>query len=202
MNNITIKIEPNYILRGAVFPAATRSLSRDCAEHFGVSISANIVSTEDLYGGKICAELDRQHPRDLFDIHFLLHNEGITTGVRQAFLVYLMSHNRPMNELLDPNWQDLTKIFETEFLGMTKETLTLDDLKAAGTRLVDTLMRDLSDSERKFLIDFKNGNPNWEKFFKPDVQSFPGILWKQKNLNLMPFEKRRLAAKKLEAVLF
>ncbi|MEY4066251.1 MAG: hypothetical protein RIR26_2459 [Pseudomonadota bacterium] len=202
MKNIAIKIEPNYILRGAVFPAATRSLSRDCAENFGVSISANMVSTEDLYAGKICAALDRQHPRDLFDIHFLLQNEGITTGIRQAFLVYLMSHNRPMNELLNPNWQDLTKIFETEFLGMTKEVVTRDDLKAAGTRLVDTLRRDLTDSERKFLIDFKNGNPNWEKFFKPDVQSFPGILWKQKNLNLMPFEKRRLAVQKLEAVLF
>ena len=75
LKNITVKIEPNYILRGTVFPVATRSLSKDCAEHFGVSISANVVSTEDLYAGKICAALDRQHPRDLFDIHFLLQNE-------------------------------------------------------------------------------------------------------------------------------
>lgn len=202
MNNITIKIEPNYILRGAVFPPVARSLSKECAEHFGVSISANVVSTEDLYAGKICAALDRQHPRDLFDIHFLLQNEGVTTGIRQAFLVYLMSHNRPMNELLNPNLQDLTKIFETEFLGMTKEAITLEDLKAAGNRLVDTLRRDLTDSERRFLIAFKNGSPNWENFFKPDVQNFPGILWKQKNLNAMPFEKRRQAVQILEAVLF
>jgi hypothetical protein len=74
-----------------------------------------------------------------------------------------------MNELLNPNWQDLTKIFETEFLGMTKETLTLEDLKVAGTRLVDVLRRDLTDSERRFLIAFKNGNPDWETFFKPNI---------------------------------
>lgn len=202
LNGVTVKIEPNYILRGAVFPSATRSLSKDSAEYFGVSISANVMSTEDLYGGKICAALDRQHPRDLFDIHFLLKKEGLTTGVRQAFLVYLMSHNRPMNELLNPNWQDLGKIFETEFLGMAKEALSLDELKAAGKRLVDTLRQDLTDGERKFLIDFKNGNPDWKSFLKPDVQNFPAILWKQKNLNAMSFEKRRLAVKKLEAVLF
>jgi predicted nucleotidyltransferase component of viral defense system len=202
LSNIIIKIEPNYILRGTVFPPTARSLSQECAEHFGISLIANIVSTEDLYAGKICAALDRQHPRDLFDIHFLLQNEGITEGIRQAFLVYLMSHNRPMNELLNPNWQDLARIFETEFLGMTKEALTLEELKAAGIRLVATLRRDLTHSERKFLIDFKNGNPNWEHFFKPDVQNFPGILWKQKNLNAMPFEKRRQAVQRLEVLLF
>ena len=54
----------------------------------------------------------------------------------------------------------------------------------------------------KFLIDFKNGNPNWEHFFKPDVQNFPGILWKQKNLNAMPFENRRQAVQRLEVLLF
>lgn len=30
-----------------------------------------VLSFADLYGGKICAALDRQHPRDLFDIKLL-----------------------------------------------------------------------------------------------------------------------------------
>jgi predicted nucleotidyltransferase component of viral defense system len=201
-NDHTVKIEPNYILRGTVFSPATRALTKDCADHFGLSLSANVLSTEDLYGGKICAALDRQHPRDLFDIHFLLQNEGITSGIRQAFLVYLMSHNRPMSELLNPNWQDLSKAFDTEFLGMTKETLTLNDLKAAGARLVESLKRDLTDDERRFLIAFKTGEPDWGSFFKPDVRNFPGILWKQKNLSLLHPEKRKSAVEKLKAVLF
>jgi hypothetical protein len=37
----------------------------------------------DLYGGKLCAALDRQHPRDLFDVGLLLRNEGITPAIRR-----------------------------------------------------------------------------------------------------------------------
>jgi len=36
-----------------------------------------VVSFADLYAGKIVAALDRQHPRDLFDVRDLLANEGI-----------------------------------------------------------------------------------------------------------------------------
>ena len=56
---------------------------------------AQVVSIADLYGGKICAALDRQHPRDLFDVMLLLENEGITREIRQAFIVYLVSHCKP-----------------------------------------------------------------------------------------------------------
>lgn len=41
-----------------------------------------LLSFEDLYGGKICAALDRQHPRDLFDVYYLLQNEGITEALK------------------------------------------------------------------------------------------------------------------------
>jgi predicted nucleotidyltransferase component of viral defense system len=60
------------------------------------------VSFEDLYAGKLVAALDRQHPRDLFDVRDLLAAEGITEKLRQAFIVYLLSHHRPMSEVLAP----------------------------------------------------------------------------------------------------
>ena len=37
-----------------------------------------VLSFEDLFAGKMIAALDRQNPRDLFDIHGLLTNEGLT----------------------------------------------------------------------------------------------------------------------------
>jgi hypothetical protein len=46
------------------------------------------------------AALDRQHPRDLFDVRDLLANEGIDDVLRKAFIVYLLSHDRPMSEVL------------------------------------------------------------------------------------------------------
>jgi hypothetical protein len=53
----------------------------------------------ELYGGKACAALDWQHPRDLFDIDMLFKNEGLPKKVRKAFIVYLASHSRPMIEI-------------------------------------------------------------------------------------------------------
>ena len=70
-----------------------------------------VVALPDLYAGKIAAALDRQHPRDLFDILYLYENEGITDDLFKAFLVYLVSHNRPAHELLDPHLLDLESIY-------------------------------------------------------------------------------------------
>ncbi len=38
------------------------------------------------------ATLDRQHPRDLFDVFLLMNSEGITNDLRKAVIVYLISH--------------------------------------------------------------------------------------------------------------
>ena len=60
-----------------------------------MAASINTVSDADLYGGKICAALDRQHPRDLFDVKVLLENEGLTDEIRKGFVVYLAGHDEP-----------------------------------------------------------------------------------------------------------
>jgi hypothetical protein len=69
--------------------------------------------------------LDRQHPRDLFDVKLLLDNEGITDEIRKAFVVYLASHDRPMHELLDPKAKNIRGIYENEFAGMTVDPCRL-----------------------------------------------------------------------------
>lgn len=96
-----IIVEPNSTLRGSVFPSELKALSPKAEKLFEQSVSTLVMSTADIYGGKICAALDRQHPRDLFDVKVLFENEGVTEEIRKAFLVYLVSNNRPINELLN-----------------------------------------------------------------------------------------------------
>ncbi len=67
-----VKLEVNTILRGAVHEAMEMELSPNLQEEFELFATVKTLSFEDLYGGKICAALDRQHPRDLFDIRLLL----------------------------------------------------------------------------------------------------------------------------------
>jgi predicted nucleotidyltransferase component of viral defense system len=112
---IGIKVEPNYTVRGILFSSEVLKLSQNAQKEFGKYLEVRCVGIADAYGGKICAALDRQHPRDLFDIKYLLDNEGITEKIKDSFLFYLISHNRPINELLNPNFKDISKLYHNEF---------------------------------------------------------------------------------------
>ena len=58
-NGAEIKIEPNFILRGNVYPVRRLELSPKMADIVGVSAEIQVLSFRELYGGKVCAALDR-----------------------------------------------------------------------------------------------------------------------------------------------
>lgn len=101
-----VKIETSPVTRGVVLPTRQMRVSPAVEDEFGFA-ETQVVSFEDLYGGKIHAALDRQHPRDLYDIKLLYENEGLTEELFRVFLIYLASSNRPLHELLDPNLIDI-----------------------------------------------------------------------------------------------
>jgi predicted nucleotidyltransferase component of viral defense system len=82
-----IKIEVSPVLRGLVYPEETRRIVPRAETEFGFA-EVPVVSFADLYAGKIVAALDRQHPRDLFDVKLLLAQEGIGDELFRAFMVY------------------------------------------------------------------------------------------------------------------
>lgn len=77
LDGVQIKIEVTPVLRGSVYELVLMSVSPAVEEAFGFA-EINVVSFADLYAGKIAAALDRQHPRDLFDVRHLLANEGVS----------------------------------------------------------------------------------------------------------------------------
>ncbi|WP_457552589.1 nucleotidyl transferase AbiEii/AbiGii toxin family protein [Desulfobacula sp.] len=196
-----VKVEVTPVLRGSVYPSQTRRISDNAEKAFGFA-SMTLLSFEDLFAGKMCATLDRQHPRDLYDTYWLLQNEGITESLKNAFMVYLMGHNRPMAELLAPQSQDISPLYRTEFEGMAFKPVDFELLLGTLSKLVTEIHFALSDDDRRFLLDLKLGNADWKKFSMPEVQMLPSIQWKQLNLARMNSDKRRKAALKLEKVLF
>ena len=62
-----VKIEPNLVIRGSVYPPERKILSPKARGLFEIALECRTLSADELYAGKICAALDRQHPRDLFD---------------------------------------------------------------------------------------------------------------------------------------
>jgi predicted nucleotidyltransferase component of viral defense system len=196
-----IKIEPNLNLRGTVFGVEERTLRAAAEQLFERSVSITTVSLADLYGGKICAALDRQHPRDLFDIKLLLENEGITNDIRRAFIVYLASHDRPMSELIDPTRLDVRRAFDDHFVGMTTGSIAYQDLDEARERLIVTLLASLTDAERRFLVSLKEGKPNWALLAIPGADALPGVRWKLQNIAKMDPDKHRIALDALRSKL-
>ena len=192
-----IKIEPNLIARGSVFPIEEHILVKEAEELFERSIKVQTLSVADLYGGKICAALDRQHPRDLFDIKLLLDNQGITDKIRTAFIVYLISHNRPMNELLNPTFQDISHQFKIEFEAMMFNPISLDELNHARKELVKQLKSDLTEREKQFLISVKSKKPQWDLIEVEHIKDLPAVNWKLLNLEKMSNKSHEEALTKL-----
>lgn len=197
----TIKVEPNLVLRGAIYPTSQAKLCKKAEKEFELSVSTTILSLADIYGGKICAALDRQHPRDFFDIKLLLDNEGLTDEIRKAFVVYLASHDRPMNELLKPKWKDIKSVFEKEFKGMTLEPVDLKDLLESRDELLHLIHKGLTDAEKRFLLSLKDGEPNWDLLGLPNIERLPGLRWKLENIRQMNAKKRQEQSERLRKVL-
>ena len=180
-----IKIEPNTVIRGATGIPQTRSLSKKAEATFELAVSARTLPEPDLLGGKICAALDRQHPRDLFDIKHLLDGPGLTTEIRKGFLVHLISHDRPMHEVIEPTRKDLRAVFESEFKEMTDEPVKYEDIIDARERLIARLKADLTKSEKRFLLSVKEGKPDWPLLGVDGVERLPAVQWKLKNIGKM-----------------
>ncbi len=177
-----IKIEVTPVLRGCVYEPEVQPVCAKVEDMFGFA-EMKVVSFADLYAGKILAALDRQHPRDLFDIRDLMANEGITDELREAFLVYLISHNRPMSELLAARQKNIAGDFEAAFVGMTDADVTLDELLAARQSMVADIVGGMPNHHREFLVDFEAGNPDWSMLKVPDARRLPAVKWRQQNFD-------------------
>jgi predicted nucleotidyltransferase component of viral defense system len=199
-NDVQIKIEVTPVLRGCVYAPSPMSVSKEVEEQFGFA-EIEVVSFADLYAGKIVAALDRQHPRDLFDVRDLLANEGISGKLRKAFIVYLVSHNRPMSEILEPKRLDIAPEFERGFEGMTENPVTLSDLLQAREDLIGIIVGKMPEEHRRFLISIKRGEPDWALLDLPGVEDLPAVRWRLENLAKLDKTKRDAMIARLSEVL-
>ena len=200
-----IKIEVNTTTRGSIHPTRLMRVHDSVESAFGRFAAIHVVSMAELYGGKICAALDRQHPRDLFDVRLLQDNEGFTDDIKDGFLVALISHMRPISEVISPMFIDQQQAFETQFSGMASIPFSYDDYEWTRVQLVGQVQSKLTNSDRQFLMSFKDGNPDWEKLSVKNVQDLPAVQWKLQNIERLKHDnprKHQEMVSVLESVLF
>ncbi len=183
-----IKIEVNTTTRGTINDPELLKVDKKVQESFGRFAAINVVSMAELYGGKICAAVDRQHPRDLFDVKLLLENEGLTEEIKTGFLVALISHMRPINELLNPKFIDQRNAFETQFSGMSDVPFSYEEFDKTREELVSDIKAKLTIEDRVFLVSFKEADPIWEFFNVENASELPAVRWKLQNIERLKQE--------------
>ena len=197
---VQIKIEVTPVLRGCVYDPQPRKIVDRAEEEFGFA-EIQVLSFADLYAGKIMAALDRQHPRDLFDIHELLINEGLSPELLNALVVYLISHEHPPEKLLAPKEKNISHEYQTGFLGMTEREMPLDTLISTRQTLIKDVQAGLTDEHKKFLLSFYRREPMWALLGIPGIDRLPAVKWRERNLDRAGTQTRDAIVQSLEDVL-
>lgn len=197
----SIKLEVSKMGRGAYAAPDVRVLCEKAQEEYNTFCEIAVVPFGQLYGGKICAALDRQHPRDLFDVKYLLANEGLTEEIKAGFLFCLLGAKRPMSELLAPNFIDQKSALENQFLGMTEEGFSYEEYESLKTQLVEGITAILDDNDRDFLIAFKDTSPIWDRYPFGEFPSVKRKVQLLRDLKEKAPEKHTALLQKLSGVL-
>ena len=176
---VTVKVEVNMVGRGLLGQPERVPLCDAAQDAFDVFCDMILVPRGQLYGGKLCAALDRQHPRDLFDVKLLLDNEGLSDEIRQGLVYGLLSSNRPTHEMLEPNLLDQRSAFENQFEGMSFREFTYDDFQQVRDNLIQRVRQSLTAQDKVFLLSVNRLNPDWSIY---DYEAFPSVKWKLLNL--------------------
>ena len=196
-----VKVEVNQTKRGLVGgDAVTIPLSDKAQEEFGLYCEANIVPLTQLYGGKIAAALSRQHPRDLFDVR---HMDIPLADCREGLIFCLLGSDRPIHESFAPRLIDQREAMVNQFKGMTDIPFTYDKFEATRSKLIADVNQLMNEADKRFLISFELGNPQWEGYEFEYFKDYPSVKWKLLNLEKLAKQnpkKLEEEAKKLEEI--
>jgi Uncharacterized conserved protein len=179
-DNAIVKVEVNQINRGLIAEPCTKILCSRAENEFDRFCEIKTVSIGQLWGGKLNAALERQHPRDIFDVKNMLQEIGFTEEIKQGFLFFLLCGKRPIDEVINPNFTNQRVIFNSQFSGMTDEEFTYEEFEKTREELILLIQKSLTQSDKEFLLSFLSGNPYWKDF---DYSKYPAIKWKQLNIN-------------------
>ena len=180
---VMVKIEVNDVKRGIIAEPVVLPLCPAAQSIFDAFCEAKIVPLTQLYGGKINAALDRQHPRDLFDVKYMFDYIRHFEEIKHGFMFCLLGCDRPIVEMLSPNLIDQRETLENQFSGMTTIPFSYEDYEKSRLSIIEYVNENLTDSDKRFLITFEDGMPDWGATDFPEFENYPSIKWKLFNIN-------------------
>jgi hypothetical protein len=179
---VNAKIEVNYNFRGTLIPPRAVRITESARRVFAADFSIPALAKEELYGGKLVAALDRQHPRDFFDVREMFFGGHFDPGVVDCFICYLAGHNRTVHDVLFSTDKNFSAIYEEQFVGMTARPVSISELEQARADLRAALDRHLQDRHKQFLLGLVRLEPEWDLMPFAHLRELPALKWKLLNL--------------------
>ena len=179
-----------------------RPLCEKAQDEFQVYCIADIVPISLLYGGKVAAALSRQHPRDLFDVKYMTIP---LKDCREGLIFCLLGSDRPIHESFAPTLIDQHEALANQFVGMTDTPFSYEEFEETRTKLISDVNNILTDADRRFLVSFEYGEPEWDNYEFTHFKDFPSVKWKLLNLQKLAEQnptKLRVEAEKLNDLLY
>jgi len=189
-----VKIEVNHVFRGTLLPIRTVALSPTAQHMFTSDLSVPMLDTAELYGSKLVAAMDRQHPRDIFDVLKMYEKFGLDSAFVDCFVAYLAGHNRPVHEVLFSADAPFESIYETHFKGMTTNEISLEALLKTRAQLKADLPKALTQRHKDFLLSLVKIEPAWDLLPFAALRDLPALKWKLINLEKLKASKASLFA--------
>lgn len=186
----SVKVEVNVVFRGTVLPIERRSMVRSAQDTFTANITVPVLQTPELYGSKLVAAMDRQHPRDLFDVQTMLEQSGLATSCVDCFVAYLAGHRRPIHEVLFPSRGRIEEAYRNQFVGLTRIEVSLESLLRTQTDIQSKLPAALTQAHRDFLLSLVRLEPAWELMPFEHLRDLPALRWKLQNLTALKANNR------------
>lgn len=186
---VQVKLEVNPVHRESIYPTENRPVMPAAQPLWGPT-PMKLLSFAETCAGKFNAALDRQHPRDLFDVGVILDGDCLDDRVRTAFVVNLLTQSRPFAHTLSPQIRPP----RGEALSSLEELTGLPSQASDLTRNLLDLKHVLCDGmppqHREFLVSFTLGTPDWSLLAVDRVADLPAIRWRQQQMASLPPARR------------
>ena len=184
-----VKIEVNHVFRGVLLPVATVPLAPAARNMFTSGLTVPMLAVREIYGSKLVAAMDRQHPRDIFDVMKMKEKFGLDEGFVDCFVAYLAGHGRPVHEVLFSNDAPFDVIYESHFIGLTKDQVSLETLLKVRSDLKADLPKALTSNHKQFLLSLVKLEPAWDLMPFRHLKDLPALKWKMANLEKLRASK-------------
>ena len=101
---------------------------------------------------------------------------------KYGLIFCLLGSDRPIHESFAPSLIDQKEAMENQFSGMSELPFTYEDYEETRSHLIEHVKNLMTDEDKRFLISFEQGKPNWGDSPYREFADYPSIKWKLLNL--------------------